>query len=335
MTKNPKYLHFVIPNLSSSHNRIKANSILFVLKMASEEKQILSAMQELILMLKSSQPKMRSSALAVLGELGLECFISAIQWHMTDPDIDVRKSAITAAFKVPSAEHIPKLMDIIDKPENAEIRGLIERALNELRDQIYAEVEMALIHYPTQHKEKAILCIRTLRKTGVLKLATRCLFQTEDHELGVKILESLSENKNQPEILNLMESCLEKSGFNPKLLLDAYLNSEHLRRRIREILIRLSLVENKSFVLPQLTEYLNGITKESVLPHIESVFFLIGLFGPGPEFTRQTLITMRRGEDREIDMALELVEIRILDSNLKTALIGCLERLRTHLPMLQ
>jgi len=335
MTKNPKYLHFVIPSLGSSHNRIKANSILFVLKMASEDKQILSAMQELIGMLKSSQSKMRSSALAVLGELGLECFAKTIQEYMTDPDIDVRKSAITAAFKIPSAEHIPKLLEIRDKPENIEIRNLIERALTELREQIYLEVEKALIHYPNQQKEKAISCIRTLRKTGVLKLATQCLFKTSDHELGVKILEALSENRNQTDVLVLMEDCLVSDRFNPGPLLETYLYSESLRRRVREILIRLSLVEDKSFILDYLIEYLNQIEKNSEIHFIESIFFLVGLFGPGPEFTRQTLLTLRRGDDREIDMALELVEIRLLSPNLRAAFIGCIEKLRSHLPVLQ
>lgn len=90
--------------LSHSDNRVRANSVLALIRLAEDEESLRPALADLLVMAKSDEAGCRASAAAVLGELPHRCFSDLLRQLLFDKEARVRVAAMKSCEKWRSIE---------------------------------------------------------------------------------------------------------------------------------------------------------------------------------------------------------------------------------------
>ncbi len=116
--------------IASPHNRVRANAVLAVIRLADDEVVIRSALSALKEMALSENAAFRASAAAMLGELPSACFHTLLQKLLFDGNSGVRTAAVASCVKLRDSAWIKELTALADMyPEQS---ALALRAVNSL-----------------------------------------------------------------------------------------------------------------------------------------------------------------------------------------------------------
>lgn len=175
------------PLLSHSDNRVRANSVLALIRLAKDEENLRPALADLLAMAKSDEAGCRASAAAVLGELPHKCFSELLRQLLFDKEARVRVAAMKSCEKWRSIE----LADWLEEcgrrfPED---RGRAEAALAGLQADLMTRVERLAGEYGLRHEVSSLINVR--RDRGFVELLLK-LLQTLPGLPAIALLELLA-----------------------------------------------------------------------------------------------------------------------------------------------
>ncbi|MFC1745436.1 hypothetical protein ACFL35_15690 [Candidatus Riflebacteria bacterium] len=329
LTRRKGFAKEIFPFISSANNRVKGNAILYTIKFSNNVDFLEETIKALKNMLKSADEKMRVSGHALVGEIGLDCFLPVLCQGLTDPSLAVRKAALISSFKFPAPLLLPELEKMWSNPENGELGGLIERSIVEHRENIFLQVDAVLHRLSYDKKEHAISLIRTLGDSNAVKMATLIL-QIEPFEFACCLLEQLKKNLKKGRIRQILSRCLAKPGyFDFTPLYQAILVSEHEETELLDIIRAINTAGFSPLLEKSLTQSVQSfLEKDNLTVEVcRRLFFLASFCGLPEKMGQKLFKNLTSGDQRKIDLAYEWLESSDLPQNLKIGLTEIAKRL--------
>lgn len=146
------------PLLSHADNRVRANSVLALIRLAKDEKVLRTALADLLAMAQSDEAGCRASAAAVLGELPHSCFSELLRQLLFDKETRVRGAAVKSCEKWRSIELTGWLEECGHRfPED---RVRVEAALAALQADLMTRVERLAAACGLRHDVSSLLNVR-------------------------------------------------------------------------------------------------------------------------------------------------------------------------------
>ncbi len=160
--------------LFHKHHRVKSNALMSMLRLTMDSEKIESALVELAKMAKSKEPIHRASAAAVMGELGLPMFTSALDFLSEDPDVTVVKNSLNALAKI----NTPKALEVIESligHKDHEISMLAEKAFEEASKSNFNQVSRLMGQITAEERKKLATAFKSVGNRGDWGLVSNVL----------------------------------------------------------------------------------------------------------------------------------------------------------------
>ena len=151
---NEDMVSYISAYIEHSDNRVRANAILAAVKLSCDGEVLKRSLTSLSAMARSDSARNRASAAAVMGELGLECFVGAIEKLFSDPDISVRKAALAACEKTGLPKFIPALERLKATQGSEKLSALIDRAMARIKSGVYCKLTEVMNSFNDEDKRR-------------------------------------------------------------------------------------------------------------------------------------------------------------------------------------
>jgi hypothetical protein len=316
--------------LNSENNRVRSTVLLYVLRFSKQEdilQETLGLLKKLILSPKAEE---RSSGAALIGELGLECFLPQLIMLLQDSVITVRKSALIASFKYPQPAILEILEEMRKQKENEALQELLERAITERKDNICQEVEAILGRLDFSRKERVIRTLRRLKNSRTILMAVKLLW-LEPFRLSICMVEFLGNYKNSEKLTKTLEKCLKADKLElEEMIIEGLCLPE---QEFGSMIMQLASGPESGLFADFLAVSINRlITEQPEKAGSEKTFHfmnsLLVAYGLNAEaVTTFTDIFSSRNE-KEMDLSIELIDSEITDSKLKKAFLNYYELIK-------
>ncbi|MDQ7826488.1 MAG: hypothetical protein RDV48_27040 [Candidatus Eremiobacteraeota bacterium] len=204
----------VLPFLGHEDPVIRGKTVLYLIKISSQEAHIETAVRILYEMSVSGEAPVRRVALSIQGELGLACFAPSIGARFFDPDIRVRRQALVAAVKIGAPPLlVPFLYRMREYEENRRlallINSIIWRVTGTFRNEVLAMTAPLLL----KDKELVHRSITGLESTMDLELAAKAL-RSLPTAPATALIELIASSTLQDPLRKALERSLEKKEFS-------------------------------------------------------------------------------------------------------------------------
>lgn len=117
--------------MGHANNRVRANAVLAVIRLATDENQLREALRNLLEMAQSERADFRASAAAIAGQLPAACFLGLLRRLLHDEEPKVRLAAVKSCAKLHNSDLIKDLSAIGEKFKNDE--PAVNRAIKVLK----------------------------------------------------------------------------------------------------------------------------------------------------------------------------------------------------------
>lgn len=302
------FLSQVRPFLKSENPRLKARCILHIIKLSSWKAEIQESMQELIAMLESEDSS-KISAIAVLGELGLECFLPALESLGSQSSGEVLEAVALSLGKIQSVQSVQILNRLLENPKVESEELVIREQIQKLESHKYFNLEVQLASRGHDQKQRLVSCLNLLPAkyhSSALKAIRRQPVR------GLLLLEALSYQAYTKDLKERLISMLDMEPFAWTGLLNDYLNKEQECQQFYEILQKASLEDsalfeqNLAMCLSKMAE--SGIPKSFHSMKMKEVLHLSQPWLESSPALEQTIEKLMKKERVALDVALELIE---------------------------
>ena len=310
----------IFPFIFSEDYRVKANAVLAVIKLSSETELIENSIKELVNMLKDSDENMRLGGVAVLGELGIECFIPVIALFLEDPSLKVRKRSVNATLKLASPSFIKSLNLMLEKEENKEIYPLIKKVMHNIKSGIIDKMENIITGLPFEEKQVVIDSLRKIDGVLPLKLSIKS-FALHPQSLSVKLVDLIGRYAEDDRLLHIFNQCFLKNDFTLIPFINEFISNKN--NKASPILKELSRAGAKDILASELTIIINNRKKEDInKDFIKDCFHITGIYALDIETALQAFENIYSGDSRRVDLATEIIETSIEDKDLRAAVLN-------------
>ena len=321
-------LDIIYPYIFNKDSRIKSTSVLAILKLDSNIEQIKEAIGELLTMFNSEQSDLRASAVAILGELGLECFVPAVCHFYKDPSLKVRRNAVIASLKLRSPLVITDLSSMLEQEENEDIYILINKVMSRIKDDTFEEMMNIVTGLDFSCKQRVINSLRQIEDERALKLALKS-FCLEPLTLSIKLVELIGNYDKDKGAIEIFQNCFTKKGFSVGLLIESVVDSKNLKENSAVILEELSDAGASHIIASNLADIIEVKLSEEddIDKEIKKIFFYVaGVAGLGIDTALGAFENIMSGDIHKTDLALEIIESAISNEKLKTSLVKLVPR---------
>ena len=108
--------------LNSGNHRIRANTIVALMKLSKDKNVLSLALDRLVRMLRSERVPMRAAAFASVGQMNFPSLSNSLYLGLRDSAIAVRRNAIRSLSRLRPAEALVRLKDVAENDSSEEIR---------------------------------------------------------------------------------------------------------------------------------------------------------------------------------------------------------------------
>jgi hypothetical protein len=304
--RRENYSELLSAYVFSVNNRVRSTVIPYLLKFSRDEHVISSALDSLREMILSENNNFRSSAAALIGELGLDCFLPQLINLLRDREAAVRKSALIASFKYPQPELLTILEEMNNSEENEFQKDLLQRAIKERQERICQEVEQILLRFEFADKQRLLGALRSIKKSRHIKTALRIL-ELKPFRLSLCLVELFSAHENREKLNVFFEDFLAGQAQEFSLLV-----ADIIRQREAD------LVEIAKSIIKMEKEQFAGALADAIasLPPSEKccegvfcfIFSLLIFYGLDAGAAESISRLFSEGGEKGRDFAVELLE---------------------------
>lgn len=300
--------------LVHSNVRVKASAVFAVIMLSSDEERVNEAVVELIKMDRAEDPKQRELAVAVMGELELECFTPAIAAGLKDGNPGVVKRSLDAALRINSPTLIPPLKDLIKEPVDNTALARAQIVVSKLEDEKYSEIQGFTAHLPVEERMRIQQILQKTEDMNIMDASFRILSAVE-WPVSVNIVEFLHRENVTRKETQMVEECLSDSGFSLKPIIKAFVESEDEVAGLKKLLMGISMKGESDELKSALIEIMSGIADDEPGEDlIRRCFYVAGLCCLGEADAALIFENLRSGDKSRMDVAREVLNTR-LDSD--------------------
>jgi hypothetical protein len=269
-------------------------------------------------MINSEETDSRITGISIMGELGMECFIPAINKFLCDSHIQVRERALNACMKLRFPSLLTTLSDMLKKEENKEIYEFINKVIIRIKDATFDEITNFTNSLNFTDKEKVINSIRNIQDDVILKYIIKS-FSIDPVTVAIKCIELISQFKDRYN-MEIFYSCFQKE-FSLIPVVENIIYTEDYEGIDIEILKGISEAGGKNYITDALVSIIDKLQIKEISDEMKIFFYIGGIAGPGIENSLIIFENVISKDSHKIDLAIELIESGIGDKKLKTALL--------------
>jgi len=305
---NEDMVSYISAYIEHSDNRVRANAILAAVKLSCDEEVLKRALASLSAMARSDSARNRASSAAVMGELGLECFVGAIEKLFSDPDISVRKAALAASEKTGLPKFIPALERMKAAPGSEKLSALIDRAMARIKSGVYCKLTEVMNSFNDEDKRMVSSLVKNAADARTAETIITVL-SIPPADYSLKFAEIFSKYHSDEELSKIAVEYIRAGKFPAEVLLSSMI-MEGRKPEWGGAIVEALAVSNR----PRLEESLLSILSDERLAKEENegaVRICFDILGRCIDDRAKSFAIMdnARSDDPALaDMALELLE---------------------------
>ena len=325
---DPDCVKHIAPFIYYNNSDVKSNAILSVVKFSTEKEEIERAIKELINMLKNEDEHYRSSGVALLGELGLECFIMPVSRFLKDPSLQVRRSALSAAMKLRSPSFLVNLFDMLEEDDNKELYYVINHVISCLKDSAFDDLMAITSRLSFGDKEKVFKSLRNIENNVILNMSIKS-FSISPLSLSIKMVELLCKYGKERYIFELFKKCFLDETFSPAPFIEDVILSNGMEGTSSVILQELAGAGGEEIIGTVLSNIIEQrIEERQDRDFVRQCFVVSGISGHSMDTALIAFENITSGDLAKADLAAEFIESSIKDKILREALLKLAKKIQ-------
>ncbi|MEQ8223094.1 MAG: MFS transporter, partial [Candidatus Eremiobacterota bacterium] len=322
----PDCLKHIDPFIYYNNSDVKSNAILSVVKLSTEKEEIERAIKELINMLKNDDEHYRSSGVALLGELGLECFIMTVSRFLKDPSLHVRRNALTAAMKLRSPSLLVHLSGMLEEDDNKELYPVITHVISSLKDSAFDDLMTITSRLTFSDKEKVFKSLRHIEDNMILNMSIKS-FSISPLSFSVKLVELLCKYGKEREIFEVFKKCFLEENFSLTPFIENIILNNNIEGISSVILQELAGAGGEELIGNALSELIEKRMEEKHdMDFVRQCFAISGIAGRSMDTALAAFKNITSGDPAKSDLAAEFIESSVKNKILRDALLKLAKR---------
>lgn len=302
---NDSMVSYISAYMDHADNRVRANAVLAAVKLSADGEVIRRALASLAAMARSASPRDRSSAAAVMGELGLDCFVAAVEKLMKDDDPSVVKAALNACEKIGSRSFLSSLERLRSSPG---FEKMAARAAARIENGVFSKLSAVMNSFGDGDKKRAAALVKNAPDAPAAEFMIK-LLGVAPAQFSLELAEIFSRHSSERGAAELVSGYAVSGDFPAEALLRRVIFDGEKAEWANKMVAALA-----SSNTPELEKALASVASDARLSSpenagaAEACFEVLGRCIGDREKALAVLANARSEDPALADMALELLE---------------------------
>ena len=152
--------------LNSGNHRIRANTVVALMKLSQRRSVLSNALERLVQMLRSKEPTMRAAAFASVGRMNITSLSNCLFVGLHDKEVSVRSNAIRSLSRLRPAEALGKLQQVAKGDPSKDVQKEAKRVCRLIEKQKVDDLVRLASRLTLSQREQAAAILRHSQGSG-------------------------------------------------------------------------------------------------------------------------------------------------------------------------